>query len=266
MNKRNLHIDLIEKYLDNSMDIREVELFNETLENDQEFVRDLNDMEVLIAGIKKAAASTTVEEKLERFEKSIKIMEENDEEKNDTKVISFEFEHIKKYSLAIAASITLILVSSIVLFNINQPSNQKLYTQYYSPFENYGDTRGPEKSEQNYWKLALAYYDAGMYDSALVNFQRIQTSDFKGSINDPSFPLYKGNTLMKLGRHDEAIVIFQGMVNNDDGMTIQARWYLSMCYLYEDNTEKLVPLLERIAEVEASSYGRDAHKLLDQIQ
>ena len=74
MNKRNLHIDLIEKYLGNTMDIAEVALFNETLENNEEFVRELNDMELLVAGIKKEAATTTIEEKLDRFNKSIKIM------------------------------------------------------------------------------------------------------------------------------------------------------------------------------------------------
>jgi len=265
MNRRNLHIDLIEKYIDNTLDIDEVELFNKTLENDEEFVRDLNDMEGLIAGIKKAAASTTVEEKLERFNNSIKIMEED--EKPDTKTRIFDFENIKRFSGAIAASITILLVASITLFNINQtPTNQKLYTKYYSPLENYGNKRGPEKSEQNYWKVALAYYDEGMFDSALINFQKIQISDFKRSINDPSFPLYKGNTLMMLGKHDEAIVIFKGMLDDNDGMIMHARWYLSMCYLYENNTDKLVPLLEEIAEVEASAYSRDAQKILDQLR
>lgn len=265
MNKRNLHIDLIEKYLDNALDIEEVELFNTTLENDEEFVRELNDMEVLISGIKKAAATTTIDEKLARFESSIKIMEEGEKPKPKTKF--FDFEHIKRFSGAIAASITILLVASITLFTINQtPSHQKLYTKYYSPFENnFGNTRGPEEAELSNWKRALAYYDWGMYDSALAYFRKIQVSNFKETTNYPSFRLYNGNTLMKLGRHDEASVIFQGMLDDDDGMIMQARWYLSMCYLYENDIKNLVPLLEEIAEVKASSYSRDAQKILDQL-
>jgi len=268
MNKRNLHIDLIEKYLDNTMDIAEVALFNETLENNEEFVRELNDMELLVAGIKKAAATTTIEEKLDRFNKSIKIMEdEEDDSKTLPRTIYFAFDHIKKYSWAIAASLTLLLVTSIALININQtPTNQKLYADYFTPFENYGNKRSADKVEQNYWNLALAYYDLGKYDSALANFERIQIKDFKGSINDPSFPLYKGNTLMKLERYDDAIALFNGMVEDDDGMVIYAKWYLSMCYLHENNTEKLVPLLEEIAQVKSSYFSDKAEKILDKLK
>ncbi|MCK5206715.1 MAG: hypothetical protein KAQ79_01800, partial [Cyclobacteriaceae bacterium] len=91
MNKRNLHIDLIEKYLDGNLDIKEVELFQKTLENDEEFVRELNDMELLIDGIKKTASLTTLEEKLERFETSMKLMENEDDEKANSKTIFFDF-------------------------------------------------------------------------------------------------------------------------------------------------------------------------------
>ena len=267
MNKDIEHIELIEKFLDNTLDMGEVRLFDELLETDEEFIRDLNDMEVLISGIRQTASKTTIEDKLERFNTSIKLMEDEEEdEKNNAKSFFFDFDHIKKYSWAIAASLTLLLVTSVALFNINQtPTNQKLYAEYYTPFENYGNKRSSEKSEMNYWNIALQYYDFGKYDSALANFEKIQINDFKGSINDPSFPLYKGNTLMKLGRYDDAIQIFLGMIDDNNGMVIQAKWYLSMCYLYENNTEKLVPLLKEIAEVKASRYAKDAQEILDQI-
>ncbi len=263
MNKRNLHIDLIEKYLDNSLGTDEVVLFNETLENEEEFVRDLNDMEVLIAGIKKAAAQTTIEEKIDRFERTVKITE--NDEKN--RILFPDFEHIKRYSWAIAASLTLLLVTSIALFNIdNTPTHQILYAEFYRPFENHSNKRSVNIEDRNYWKHALIYYDAGQYDSALANFERIQISDFKGTINSPSFHLYKGNTLMELNEHKKAMAIFQKMIDNQDGMVIQAKWYLSMCYLHENNQEEFISLIEEIAKIKASSYGRDAQKVLDQIK
>lgn len=262
MNKRNLHIDLIEKYLNKNLDMKEVKLFHETLENDEEFVRELNDMELLIAGIKKAANQTSFEEKLERFETSMKPMENEDEEKNKT--IFFDFDHIKKYSWVIAASITLIMVTSIALFNINTtPSHQKLYAAYYAPFENYGNKRSLEKTKQNHWKDALFYYDNAQYEKALENFNNININ--KSAINYPSFPLYKGNTLVMLDKHDEAKSIFLQMLEDDDGMIIQAKWFLSMCYLYENNTEKLIPLLKEISEIHASSKSKKAQEILDQL-
>ena len=268
MNKRNLHIDLIEKYLDNSMDIAEVALFNETLENNEEFVRELNDMELLVAGIKKAAATTTIEEKLDRFNKSIKIIEdEEDDSKTLPRTIYFAFEHIKKYTWAVAASLTLLLVTSIALININQtPTNQKLYAEFYEPFENSGTKRSMENVTENAWKLALVYYDNGNYERALENFNKVIVSDYKGTIHHPSFPLYKGNTLMKLNKHQEAIQIFEGMLKDDDGMILMAKWYLSMCYLHENNPEKFVPLLEEIAQVKSSYYSDKAEKILNQLK
>ncbi|MCK5104935.1 MAG: hypothetical protein KAR17_19065, partial [Cyclobacteriaceae bacterium] len=264
MNKRNLHIDLIEKYLDNNLDMKEVELFQKTLENDEEFVRELNDMELLIDGIKKTASLTTIEEKLERFETSMKLMENEDDEKANSKPIFFDFNHIKKYSWAIAASISLVMVTSITLFNINTtPSNQKLYADYFEPFENHGTKRGTSEKGKNHWKMALFYYDIAEYEKALENFNNVNSN--KGAINYPSFPLYKGNTLMMLDKHDEAKRIFLQMLEDDDGMIIQAKWFLSMCYLYENNTEKLLPLLTEISEIHASSYSKKAQEILNQI-
>ncbi len=265
MNAKNSHIDLIEKYLDKNLDVEECLIFNKKLESDEEFVRELNDMELLIKGIKKSAAHTTVEEKLDRFETSMKLMKD-EEEKDNSKIIFFDFNQIKKYSWAIAASLTLIMVTSISLFNISQPpSSQKLYASYYTPFENFGNKRGPEIAEKNYWKKALAYYDVGDYDNALINFNKIIIADFKGTIKDPSFRLYKGNTLMMLNRYDDAKRIFQSMLDDDDGMIIQAKWYLSMCYLHENNTEKLIPLLNGISEIQSSSYSAKAQEILKEI-
>lgn len=263
MNRQHIHIDLIEKYLSNELTDIEVELFNETLENDEDFVRELNDIELLIAGIKKSAAKTTVEEKVRRFESSVKIMDK-DERPDSKKTI---IRYIMKQPWMIAASLTFLLVTSVVLFNINStPTHQKLYTEFYKPFENNSNKRSVDIEDRNYWKLALAYYDYERYDSALINFERTQISDFKGTINSPSFYLYKANTLMKLDRHTDARIIFQEMINDNDGMIIQAKWYLSMCYLHENNTKKLLPLLEEIAKVKASYYSRDAQKILDQLK
>ena len=269
MSEHKIHIDLIEKYLDDNLDLEELQLFEQMLENDASFVRELNDMEQLISGIKKSASMTTLEDKLERFEYSIKVMED-DEEVSKSQSDFFNFQNIRNYSWAIAASITLILVSSITLFNINQtPSHQKLYAEYFIPFENHGNKRSIETTEKNYWKDALHYYDNGQYQLALDNFDKITITDYKGLVNHPrysSYKIYKGNTLMKLGRHSEATTIFEGMLNDNDGLIIQAKWYLSMCYLYENKREKLIPLLEEIANLKKSSYGRDAQEVLSQFK
>jgi tetratricopeptide (TPR) repeat protein len=264
MNKRNLHIDLIEKYLDDNLEGDELTLFDETLERDEEFVREINDMELLIAGIRNSAKSTTIEEKLARFDANIKIMEDNEEPTIHNSILNFE--RIKKYSWAIAASITLALVVSISLINIEQtPSHRKIYAEYYQPFENFGKKRAPENLTKDYWKEALHNYDEGKYQQALDCFDKIIVTDYKNLVNDPRYSLYKlykGNTLMKLDRHQEAATLFEGIIQDDAGMTMQAKWYLAMCYLYENDSENLISTLEEIARVEESSYSAKAKEVL----
>ena len=267
MNERNLHIDLIERYLTDNLEGEELALFDETLEKDEEFVRELNDMELLIAGIRNSAKSTSLEQKLERFNSNIKIMENNDEQKVKTTIL--DFEHIKKYSWAIAASITLTLVVSISLLNIERtPSHQKLYAEYYKPFENFGKKRSAEDVTKDHWKEALHFYDDGKYQEALDCFDQIIVTDYKNLVNNPRYSLYKlykGNTLMKLNRHRDAAVLFEGIIQDDAGMIMQAKWYLGMCYLYEGDSENLVDILEDIARVETSSYSLKAKEILAQL-
>ena len=68
---------------------------------------------------------------------------------------------------------------------------------------------------------------------------------------------------MMLDRHDKAKRIFLRMLKDDDGMIIQAKWHLCMCYLYENNAEKLIPLLKEISEIHGSSKSIKAKEILN---
>jgi len=269
MKERNLHIDLIEKYLDDTLNDEEATLFNETLENNEEFVRELNDMELLIEGIKLSASKTTLEEKIERFEAKM-LENENEEHKKTESLTCIDFIQIKKYSWAVAASLTILMVSTFSIINIRQSNvNQRLYATYFTPLENDGIKRSAESTTKDYWKDALHYYDREMYQEALDCFDQIIITDFKQLINHPRYTLYKlykGNTLMMLNRHTEAMSLFEGIIDDGDGMIMQARWYLSMCYLHEKKLEHLMPLLEEMSKVESSFYGQDAKKILHQLK
>ena len=259
----NLNIDLIEKYLERSLDVDEIRRFEEKLENDEAFVRELNDMELLISGIKKAASLTSMDDKLDRFEKSLKVDEDVEE---DAKTVYFDDSRTKRHVWVVAASIALIFVLSVSLLNTGQiHSSRKLYAEYYAPFEYFGTNRSIENEEADNWKNALHFYDNGKYQEALDRFNQIIGNN-KELVNHPEHSLYKGNALMELNRHDEAIRIFESMISEDNGMTVQARWYLAMCYLFTNNSKKALPLLEEIAKLKASSYSQDAQTILDRIE
>ena len=266
MDRENLHIDLIEKYLDKRLNQEEKRLFDLELEENEDFVRDLNDMEFLIEGIRRLAETTTLDQKIARFERSPKLSEDGEKSRR----IFPDFEHVKRYSWAIAASFTLVFVTTFSLFNLDQtPSHQKLYAAYYTPFENFGGTRSAvADAEQDLWKEALRDYDDEKYADALTKFNDMTRRDYKGLTEQsfyPHYKIYRGNTLMKLNKHSEAIAVFTNLIENDAGMVIQARWYRAMCYLYTNNQVKLKAELSTISKIEKSSYAAKANKLLEEL-
>ena len=265
MNRKYLHIDLIEKYLDNKLDQDEKLLFDAELEENEDFVRELNDMEFLIEGIRRSAETASVEQKLERYDHSPKISEEGEKSRS----VFPDFEHVKRYSWAIAASFTLVFVTTFTLFTLDKtPSHHKLYAEYYTPFENFGSTRSATNTEQDLWKEALSYYDEGNYIEALAKFNEMTQRDYKGLTEQsfyPHFKIYRGNTLMKLNKHGEAITVFTNLIDNDAGMVIHARWYRAMCYLYTNDLDNLKKELKSISEIQKSSYASKAQLLLEEL-
>lgn len=144
MNREQQDIELIEGYLHQNLSEEEMRMFHEKRIMDDEFAELFYDMEVMTEGIKRSAAQTSLEEKLERLQK---IMNESEEQyasedaeiriEGKTRQISY----FKKYSYAVAASLALMVLAAIALLNINRlPTNEKLFAQYFVPFDNSGPT------------------------------------------------------------------------------------------------------------------------------
>ena len=219
----------------------------------------LHDLDWIIPGIICSAQKTSYDEKMDRFSHQ------------DSKWQRWLWND--NYRLArtmrVAASLTLLAVLAIMLLRIdNSLTNQELYASYYVPFENYSQHRNGVQNQDSSWKNALQAYDAGEYRQALDFFEAMELNAEQQqniAIRPAMFRMYKGNLLMQLNDHQKAIAEFKGILEADAGMIIQAKWFLSLCYLHEGNLDESIALLEEIVMVEASSFAIKSRELLDKM-
>jgi len=120
------------------------------------------------------------------------------------------------------------------------------------------------KGKNEAYKKGKIAYNDGQYLIALLYF-RVYLSQKKSSA---SVELAKGNCEFQLGKIDEAILTFQSILKNtsywlDNPNRATANWYLALCYLKKDQSEKAKNALNQVS-VE-SDFCEKAEELLKQL-
>jgi tetratricopeptide (TPR) repeat protein len=250
------HIDLIERYLYDDLTQEELEEFNDLLKEDAEFNKLFYEMDHLLDGIRRSAKKTTVEEKLARLEEALPLSKVSDER------ISHPVEiFIKTYKAAIAASLSLLIVSAIILTNLNSNySSDELFDQYFKVYDSGG---GVERGKSDLEKLQVAKieYEKGNYEMAVNIFEQIDITEE----NRIEIWLHAGNAYLKLNDVNKAIDNFKSIINAKSGFEEYAKWYLSLCYLKNDDLEHARPLLQEIKESGRGKY-MEADEILSKLK
>jgi tetratricopeptide (TPR) repeat protein len=273
------HIDLIERYLYDDLSRDELAELNKKLKTDPSFNKLFHEMDHLLEGIRRSAKQTTVEEKLANLEASLPLKEKTE---YDTPVIpiwgtasrvktavagAFSTAVDYKYRTAIAAALTLLIVATIVLFNITKTSSPSLlFETYFVPFENQGNQvlRGDNEkgvsSETELIQGALSEYDKGNYANAIQIFDQIPGH----SGNLVTVWMYKGNAYLHEDETDMAKQMFQNIIDENAGVVLQAKWYLSLCHLKEGEIDQARPYLEEIRDV-GGYKSKEAKEILSDL-
>jgi len=254
------HIDLIERYLYDDLTQVELDEFNDLLREDPEFNKLFYEMDHLLDGIRRSAKQTTVEEKLARLEEALPEKTESKEQVRILPVISFK-DFKNNYKMAIAATLSLLLVSTIVITNLNSNKNpDDLFVQYFKTYENIGGIeRG--KSDVERLQYAMIEYDKGNYERSIQIFEQIEISDE----NKFEIWLYGGNAYLSLNRLNEAKNSFNNIIEANFEFVNDAKWYLSLCYIKEGNVELAKPLLQEVKESGRAQY-KEAEELLNELK
>lgn len=236
--------ELIEKYLENSLNAEEQAQFDTLLNEDASFKKEV------------------------AFHDNIKrVAEEKDTDDFRSMLSGFEEEHqptkvfkLQRYSKWLVAASVILIAGLTYVLTLSNPTSQELFAANFQPYENvvHPIVRGTEEQDQK--TKAFIAYETGDYKLAISLFSSLYENEKK-----PYYLFYKANALLKLERANEAIPLLKEHLQTKDTLNDKSTWYLALAYLRIDDKANAQKLLEEI--IQSKKYKvEEAKKLLDQFE
>lgn len=243
------NVDLIDGYLTGRLNKSEQAAFDRSLELDHEFVSDFQSVKEIQGGVKSLSRKETLS-----FLQDV----ENDITANES---TLNNNTMKKTILA-AASLVLIAAFSFFALsnNAEEPTLQALYQNNFESYDNiYGIVRGENEQESSLESQAFNAYDMGNYELAASNFAELVKTD-RSAINY----LYMGLSNLEASNTETAIQHLNVTLNNFDEFDSQAKWYLALAHLSNENEEAALSNLVSLT-LENSIYKEKAESVLKEM-
>lgn len=252
MTQEEKDIDQIEKYVAGDLSAEELQQFNKKLVEEQGFAEKVKEYSLLINGIDEAGKMNFTN-KLSTWEDEIQAKENS----SNHKVISF-----KKYWLY-AASFILPIIGVTLYLYFNQhvpPSDQELYSAYFSPYENILTSRSDADSDT--LLAGLNAYNLGLYDVAIQNFETYVKAH--PTANGTKF--YLGVSYLANNQTQNAISVLSDIIDSNSTFKNTAEWYLALAYLKENQHMQAQQLLILISKNSQHEFFEKAIELLDKME
>ena len=230
---------LLEKYLLNSLDSAEREEFDQLMDQDEEFRKEVLTQERLVKGIR----FNHLEDKMNMLKN---LEEASTKKEKKGRIVNLLLDR----RLAIAASITVIVAVGIWVFQGGGSSD--LYNEYYTFLPATEVVRGDESG----FGSALSSYNAKNFEEAekaLNNFSEVRAI------------FYRAICLMELGHYSQAAGLFQNYIDQNDNEPLPAEYYLGLCYVKLDDIEKAKEALNSVSESETYYFNR-AQELVEALK
>jgi TolA-binding protein len=244
-------IVLLEKYIENSLSDSERMVVEQRLST-EESLRELYHQEkLLVRGIRFGH----LKEKLNELRKLDNQLQDAHRENKEAKVVS-----LGTYwkIAAIAASLITIVAS---YFLINRPVEpDALFAQYFQVYPNILEPVVRGTTEQNKRAESFAAYERGDYDMAAEGFKELLKDH-----EEPGVLLLLGNANLMLGNTKEAKENFVTLNKDYNDLDLQAKWYLSLCYLKLSKSDSAKVLLLEVA-AEKNTYSDRATEILKKLK
>jgi tetratricopeptide (TPR) repeat protein len=159
-----------------------------------------------------------------------------------------------RYAAVLAA---LVLIGAITLLPRKNPGTEELISKYYKVYEPPTSQRSAQSATDADFTLALEFYNTHDYDKAAIFFNKV----LENKPTDMQTILLKGVSNFEEKKYPEAKLSFVSVIDNKDNLYVdQAQWYLALCYLQTNETEKAKKLFKIIGD-ENGIYKNDAHKI-----
>lgn len=250
-------IEQLERYQRGKCSGKEKQEVEHRLARDEGFRGLYDDMELMAQGLRRTSEGSSIEDKIELLKSSLEVFEETEEKE----VINLNSWFTRNRSaLSIAATISL-LVASLFIFKTSATNPDRLFQDYFEPYENLNSAL--RDSQQEVDDLAQAYiaYEQGKYAEA---------AEFFESVNSENTQLlthffYQGNAYLALGEAEKAIALFQIVSESKSILRDTAKWYLALSYLKSKELKKCREVLDEIS-LANNGFSKRANTIIKQLK
>lgn len=164
-----------------------------------------------------------------------------------------------KYAAAVAGLLT---IGSFIYFNSRNLPKEEIMARYYKPYETVSAPRSLQGETHGDFSIAMEYYIVRDYKNAALYFSKVLTTDPKYIESTMHFGVSK----YEEKDYPEAQRLFNTVINDNNNLFIEdARWYLALCYIQTDETDKAVYQLKLIKKSE-SIYRKNAARVLRRLR
>ena len=151
-----------------------------------------------------------------------------------TKEILNSFESSKNIGLKnwlIAASFIVILGVSSFWFLNKEANSEKLFAEYYAPYQNVVQPISRTDKTKNTKTLAFENYELKNYTKALKGFDVLLLKEKENDV----ITFYKAIIYLELNEPQNAINLLKNNFKNSANWNDKKNWYLALAYLKIDN-------------------------------
>ena len=248
MNHSEADIALVEKYFDAELNDAELKTFTTRLENDENFKLLVEQEKALIAAVRYEGAAA-----------NLQYLEDLESKLQKETPIRLSSTPTKWYYYAAAALIGITVVVAVFMNSFKENPDQ-LFQAYFTPYPNmFEPALRSNQSIDSKRAEAFQAYEQRNYQKAATLF-----TDLLKDNKDAPMLLLLGNSNLILGNIEEAKANFITLNQDFDNLDMQAKWYLSLCYLKSGETEKARAILKELGATEIS-YATKARELLEKV-
>lgn len=171
---------------------------------------------------------------------------------------------LTKWNIA-AASLALIIGLGSLMYIMNNQStysNDKVFSNYYKPYNVVTNTRSSDIMIDNLLVTALKSYETKDFHTALTLFKKILDKDSTNITSN----FYSGISNIEINEYSQANKNFTRVLKHKNNLFIeQSEWYLGFCYLKTNEKEKALKQFHAIAQGN-SFYKTKAQEILNRLE
>jgi len=241
--------EFIERYISNEMSDSEKKWFLKEIDGNEVLRREI-DLRMQTDIILKRTKTVNLRNKLAK-------LEEERLQKTEKRIgVRFAL----KYA---AAFVGIALITSVYLFvNNNSLTNNELSDKFFKSYEAPLAQRSLTNIEDTDYMLGLQYYNSRDYKNAAMQFSKV----LEKNPDDMQTHLLTGVSNMEEKRYPEAKNSFKTVIDHNNSLFVEsATWYLALCFLRTDETDKATKLFTKIKN-EGGYYSSEAKKIMRKIQ